>query len=331
MEEDKRAGGERPPRWYAAPMEGVTGWVWRGLHSRYFPGTDRYYIPFFSPTGNHLFTPRARRELCPEHNEGVPAVPQLLTRSAEDFLWAARELHAMGYGEVNLNLGCPSGTVVAKGKGAGLLARPEELERFLDAVFAAAPCAVSIKTRLGMTDEAEFTRLLAIYNRYPVAELIIHPRVQREGYQGQVRFGAFEAAARESRSAVCYNGDLKNRADCAALAARQPGLPAAMIGRGLIADPALIRKVRGGKEAGKAELEAFLTGLYEGYIRDFGNVSGAVARMKEVWSYQIRLFPGSEKHAKLLRKAGSAAEYESAAASIFRDLPLADDVVCKKW
>ena len=120
-------------------MEGLTGALYRQAHCRWFGGVDRYFIPFITPTQDHRFTKRELREILPEHNRGLTAVPQLLVRRAEDFLWAAGELAAMGYPEINLNLGCPSGTVVAKGKGSGFLGLPEELERFLDTVLTPPP------------------------------------------------------------------------------------------------------------------------------------------------------------------------------------------------
>ena len=168
-------------------MEGLTGALYRQAHCRWFGGVDRYFIPFITPTQDHRFTKRELREILPEHNRGLAAVPQLLVRRAEDFLWAAGELAAMGYPEINLNLGCPSGTVVAKGKGSGFLGLPEELERFLDTVFDAAPCAVSIKTRLGLREPEEFGPLLALFQRYPLAELIVHPRVQKDMYKNTPR------------------------------------------------------------------------------------------------------------------------------------------------
>ena len=151
-------------RFYSAPMEGVTGWLYRGVHHRCFPGADKYFMPFLSVSQDHVFPRRELQDILPAHNEGVPAVPQLLTRRAEDFLWAAGELAAMGYREVNLNLGCPSGTVTAKGKGSGFLAFPEELDRFLEEIFSRAPVAVSVKTRLGVREPEEFLRILEIYN-----------------------------------------------------------------------------------------------------------------------------------------------------------------------
>ena len=166
-----------------APMEGVTGYIYRRVHARFFPGIRRYYAPFFSPSGDHHFPLRGLRDLLPEENPGVNLVPQLLTNRAEDFIWAAGSLMDRGYGEVDLNLGCPSGTVTAKRKGAGFLLLPSELEAFLDAVFAAPELgglAISLKTRIGFADEREWESLLRIYRQYPLARLIVHPRLRSD-------------------------------------------------------------------------------------------------------------------------------------------------------
>ena len=161
--------------YYFAPMEGLTDSVYRRLHHKFFSGVDKYYMPFFSPTVHRSLTEREARELPLADSESFTAVPQLLTKSAEDFLWAARQCADRGYGEVNLNLGCPSGTVFSKGKGSGMLRDPDGLERFLDTIFASSPLPISLKTRLGVEDSEEFERLLEIYNRYPVSLLIVHP------------------------------------------------------------------------------------------------------------------------------------------------------------
>ena len=167
-------------RLYFAPLEGITSAVYRNEHFKHFSGVDRYYMPFVSPTQHHVNTPRELRDILPEHNGNTPVVPQLLTKCADDFLWAAGDLAAMGYKEVNLNLGCPSGTVAAKGKGSGFLGHPEELNRFLDEIFSRCPIDISIKTRLGVHQPDEFGPILEMYNRYPVKELTIHYEVNLE-------------------------------------------------------------------------------------------------------------------------------------------------------
>lgn len=307
-----------------APLDGITKVVFRRVFHRRFGGADRYFIPFFSPTDQHLLTRRDQRELDPDNNGGLPLVPQVMTRRAEDFLWAAEVVRDLGYGEVNLNLGCPSGTVTAKGKGAGFLAKPEELERFFDQVFAKAVLPVSVKTRLGVQDAAEFPRLLEIYNRYPLKSLIIHPRVQKQFYKGTVHLDVFAAALAKSRNPVCYNGDLRTVEECADFAQRFPMVETVMIGRGAVADPALLRKLRGGPAATREELRDFTQELYQAYQAFYGQPAQAAQRMKEVWFYLIHLFENGEKLDKQLRRSRGPAAYERLEAEIFRDLPLRD-------
>lgn len=309
-----------------APMEGVTSVFYRRAHARWFGGVDRYYIPFLTPTQDHRLTPREKREVLPEHNEGMDVVPQLLTRSAEDFNWAARTLSDMGYGEIDLNLGCPSGTVTAKGKGAGFLAFPEELDRFLEDIFSHAPCAISIKTRLGVKEPEEFPALLEIYRRYPLSELIVHPRVRADMYRNKPRLEAFAAALEGAPFPVRYNGDLYTQTDFDRLQARFPGTDRLMLGRGLVGDPALARKLKGGKGADKEALRGFITEVYDSYAQAFDSRRNAMLRMKEVWFYLMGLFDGGEKLAKRIKKAREPQEYEEAVAAVFRELELRDDL-----
>ena len=161
-------------QFYLAPMEGLTGYVYRSAYHKYFPAADRYFTPFIT---NKKMSSRERNDILPEHNEGMTVIPQILTNQAEDFLSLTKELKEYSYDTVNLNLGCPSGTVVAKRRGSGLLAWPHTLDAFLDEVFSSCDCRISIKTRLGTTDTDEWETLLAIYDKYPLEELIIHPRL----------------------------------------------------------------------------------------------------------------------------------------------------------
>lgn len=307
-----------------APLEGITTALYRQLHHAFFPGVDRYYAPFLSPTQDHRLTPRELRELLPEHNQGLTLIPQLLTKNPADFLWAAGELAAMGYEEVNLNLGCPSGTVTAKGKGAGMLGDTAALDRFLAEIFTHAPCRISIKTRLGLEDPAEFGPILEIYDRYPLSELIIHPRVRRDLYRHPVRLEAFDRALPHCRAPVTYNGGIVTPASCNACAARYPDLHGIMIGQGLISDPFLVSRLRGLPIGGRQQLQCFLDRLLDGYTEQFGSRLNAIRRMKDIWSYQIHLFSGGEKLGKQILKARTEAEYQSAVCAVFETLPLLD-------
>ena len=310
---------------YFAPMEGITGARYRQAHRACFGGVDRYYLPFLSPTRDHLFTPRELRQVSPEVNAGLNAVPQLLTREPADFLWAARALGEMGYGEVNLNLGCPSGTVVAKGKGAGLLADPPALERLLEGIFSGdlGGVRVSVKTRMGMADPEEFGPLLELLGRFPISLLIVHPRVREDYYRHPLRRAEFLALLPRLGLPWCWNGGVTDR-ESYDQAAALPGVRGVMAGQGLLADPALARKLRGGPPAGRDELRRFHDLLYRGYLADFGSQRNTVFHMKEVWRYLSRLFDGGEKLFKQIKKAQDAPAYEGAVERIFGELPLRD-------
>ena len=307
-----------------APMEGVTGAVYRRLHHACFSGVDRYYIPFLAPSADFHFTGKVLTRLDAAHLAEVPAVPQLLTRNAADFNRAAQKLAELGFCEVNLNLGCPSGTVVSKGKGAGFLADPEALDAFLEEIFRAPPLPISVKTRLGVERAEEFPRLLEIYNRYPLRELIVHPRTRSEFYRGGVHMDLFDYAARHSRNRLCYNGDLVTAEDCRRMEAAYPELSGLMIGRGLAADPALGEKLLGGSME-RDRLRRFHDGLCQSMAEAYGSWSAVLPRMKEQWFYLLHSFDDTEKAAKKLRKATKWPVFYDVTREIFETLPLRQD------
>ena len=297
-------------------MEGITDYIYRQIHRRFFPGVDRYFTPFLSPTQNHVFPPRELRQVVPENNGGIPLVPQLLTKSAEDFLWAAARLADMGYGEVDLNVGCPSGTVTAKGKGAGLLGAPDSLRRLLDGIFADPPLAVSVKTRIGVRSSEEFGPILDIYNDYPLSGLIIHPRTKAEMYGGAVHMDVFAAALAASRAPVCYNGDIASAEDVHALERRFGGLKAVMIGRGLVADPALAARMTG-IVPDRETLRRFHDELCAAYCEAFGGPGSAIHRMKAIWAYMLRSFREGERYARRLAKTRRWEEFRAVTDEVF--------------
>lgn len=294
-------------------MEGLTDSIYRTLHHTFFPGVHRYYMPFLSPTVHRALTKKEERDLPMAQSVGFTAVPQILTKVPEDFLWAAEQCAQRGYKEVNLNLGCPSGTVVSKGKGSGMLADPDTLDRFLDAVFTKAPLPVSVKTRLGLESPEEFPQLLDVFNRYPITQLTVHPRVRRQFYKGCVDIEMFRYALENSKNPLCYNGDLRTREDIAAFHENFPAVEAVMIGRGLIGNPALLT----GEANPVPQIQAFHDQLLEAYIEAFGSGRNAMFRLKENWSYMICHFENSEKLEKRLRKTTDLGEYREITHCIF--------------
>lgn len=302
-----------------APLEGITDSIYRKAHHAHFGGVDRYFMPFLSPTMHNTLTNKEDRELPMADSVDFCAVPQILTKVPADFLWAAQICADRGYEEVNLNIGCPSGTVVSKGKGAGMLANPVHLDDFFNEVFSKSRISVSVKTRIGVTDAGEFPRLVEIFNQYPIKELIIHPRTRKDFYKAPIHMDAFEYAYTHCTAPLSYNGDVCNSDDIAAIQAQFPKLERIMIGRGLVGDPGML--TRSGTTA--ESLEAFHTTLTQEYIKAFGSERNAMFRLKENWHHLICRFEGGEKLYKRLRKTTDIHEFRSITTEIFRTLPLA--------
>ena len=306
---------------YFAPLEGVTDAPFRRIHHACFGGVSKYYIPFISPTQNLRFTSRELSAVAPEHNEGVPAIPQVLTKNAEHFLWCARELEAMGYREVNLNLGCPSGTVTAKGKGSGMLTDLDALKAFLDEVYSHSPIPVSVKTRIGFTDPGEFPAILALLSCYPVHELTVHPRTRREFYKGQPHMKAFAAAHDACPHPLVCNGDLFTAQDCLEIEAAYPKTAALMLGRGLIANPALAQELSGGDALSLPALRHFHELLVEAYLERWPK-NVALGRMVGIMNHIACCFEDARKPLKAIRKASEMDAYRAAAARLFDECAL---------
>ena len=336
-------------KFYLAPLEGVTGYIFRNALKEYFPGTDRYFTPFIVPDQRHTLRKRELRDILPENNQVKELVPQILTSDPVRFVETAKALAEYGYEEVNLNLGCPSGTVVAGGRGAGMLADVDRLDCFLDQIFRDTDLHISVKTRIGMEHPEEGYTLMKIYNQYPISEVIIHPRTRKEFYKGEPHLDVFGELLAMSKHPVCYNGNLFTVRDYEQFRARFPQVERVMIGRGVLADPGLMRRLKSlehaqktGEDAsrkendmeqpgseiyrtGKQELRAFHDTIFRQYREIFDEDKNAIFHMKELWSYLMHSFEGSESYAKKIRKTSSLNEYRCEVGNLFRACDLYPD------
>lgn len=301
---------------YFAPLEGITGYIFRNAYQEFFGGIDCYYSPFVVTRDGGIMKNKERRDILPEHNKEICLVPQLLTNQAENFCRAAMQMQELGYDEVNLNLGCPSGTVVSKGRGSGFLAKTEQLDRFLDTIYDSCRCAISIKTRLGVEEPEEFYDLLEIYNRYPVRLLTIHPRTRKEFYKGSVHRDIFRYAYEHSKNPVCYNGDIGCMDEVRSLQADFPKLDRLMIGRGFLARPGFAGNAQK-KGSGKERLRLFVERLLEDYLAVMSGDIHALFKMKELWIYLAPSFTNYEKYLKRIKKTNRLSEYKATVAALF--------------
>ncbi|NME84215.1 tRNA-dihydrouridine synthase [Clostridium sp. SM-530-WT-3G] len=312
-------------KFYFAPLEGVTGYIYRNAYNSLFGNVDKYFTPFIVPSINKCLKSRELNDILPEHNKGMYVVPQILTNNSEYFLDTVNALREFGYNEINLNLGCPSGTVVGKNRGSGFLALPDELDKFLDEVFSGTDAKISIKTRIGKDSPDEFYKLLDIYNKYPLEELIIHPRIQKDYYKNNPNMKIYKYAEEHSKNSLCYNGDIFNVKDYESLREEYPVLDRVMLGRGIIANPGLIGEIKNKEVVDKEKLKEFHDIIFEGYKEILSGDKNALFKMKEFWFYMKNVFADSDKCAKKIRKTSSVQEYISVVNMIFNELEIEQD------
>jgi len=300
---------------YFAPMEGITGLVCRNAYEACFSGSvDKYFAPFITATIQKSVSAKELRDILPEKNKVSYLVPQILANRADAFVKTAEAITSLGYREINLNLGCPSKTVVTKKKGAGFLEFPHQVDEFLEQVCEWTDrqgIDFSVKTRIGISDEDEFWELLEIYNKYPLCELIVHPRLQEDYYIKPVHGGVFEKAVSISKNPLCYNGDISDGEKLRKFVRDNPEQTCVMIGRGLLMHPGM-----GRESSSDADMWNFHDAVYEGYCEYIQGDKNMLFKMKELWSFMAVNFDESDTYVKRalkqVRKSQNRGDYESA-------------------
>lgn len=329
-------------KFYFAPMEGITTYIYRNAHHKHYQGIDKYYAPFVSPGPDQGLSVKEVRDILPENNENIPLIPQLMTNRSVDFIKACQVVSNLGYKELNFNLGCPSGTVVSKRKGSGFLAYPDDLDRFLDEVFndpmiVNKEVEISIKTRAGKMSHDEWPRLMEIYNQYPMKELIIHPRVQQDFYKNTPSWDVFADAMKMSKIPLVFNGDIFRVPEFLKFAETFPQIDAIMLGRGIIRNPELAEQIFAlydqvevrtetsvtgtisdeAKKNAKADVfdkkrfRAFHDELIEDYSDYMYGEKPVLYKMKELWFYMMSMFPDNGKLDKKIKKTNRLDEYRT--------------------
>ena len=306
-------------KYYLAPMEGITGYTYRNAYEKYFHNIDKYFTPFIVPNKSSSLKTKELRDLLPENNEGLNIVPQILTNDSEGFIVTANKLKQLGYSEINLNLGCPAGTVVSKKRGSGFLAYPDELDKFLDEIYKIDNMKISIKTRLGKEKSEEFYKLIEIYNKYPLEELIIHPRTRDDFYGNTPNLKIFKEALSLSKHSLCYNGDIFTLEDYNKIINEFPEIDKVMLGRGILANPGLIGEIKTNDFISKEILKEFHDEIFENYIILLNEDKNAMYRMKELWGYMSHIFTNNRKYYKKIKKAQKAKDYREVVSRLFEE------------
>jgi len=303
-----------------APLKGYTDAVFRDAFSRHFGGVDRAVAPFIPTVSGPRVRAGLLSDLLPEKNRHIAVTPQIIGKSAGDFVLVARALFDLGYGELNWNLGCPFPMVMKKGRGCGLLPHPEKIDAFLEEVLSAVPIRLSVKLRLGRVDPDEIFQVLPVLNRYPLAEIILHPRTAGQMYGGRPDRLRFASVLAESTHPVVYNGDINTAADFRRLAERFPGVCGWMLGRGILVDPHLARAIRSRRHRIDRRTErfrAFHDDLIEGYRSKLSGPGHLLDRMKGFWKYFGIGFDGGRQIAKKIHRCRAMDVYTDLVARFF--------------
>lgn len=303
---------------YFAPMEGITGYLFRNeFHRQFDCGIEKYFTPFLAITHEGISKSKEKKDIAPENNQGMQVIPQLLGNRGEYAIPYFEKLQEMGYTEINLNVGCPYGTVVSKKKGAGLLLDRELLQTYLDTIFdwkikTNSPCRISVKTRSGMNSHEELSGILEIYNDYPLSEVILHPRVGTDLYKNTPCLEDMREAMKICKHSLCYNGDIFTKEDYQNLLQKIPGVNCLMLGRGLLVNPSLLREIMGGERISKEEFLTYESNITFNYVNQQWGDKTVLFKMKELWNYWQYLFAESDKYLKKIRKSQRVVDYENA-------------------
>ena len=304
------------------PFQGITDAPFRNVFKRHFGGIDKFYTPFF--TGIHKEDHAKNlqgEEIDPRYNDVETLTPQILSTDAEEILRFAKQCKQLGYKEINLNMGCPFPRVANKKRGCGLLPYPDKVEAILERVFEEIDVKFSIKCRLGYFDPKEIEAIIPIFNKYPLSELIIHPRIGKQLYKGEADVERFKALIPYINAPLVYNGDIFSVESFKRITETVQPINDFMLGRGILANPFLAEQIKGNDvpDNKTLRLHAYLIDLYENRLRHAGGSPKVLGRMKELWSYLMNSFEEPQVVWRKIKKINALKNYEEVVEIIFKE------------
>ena len=332
------------------PFQGITDAPFRNVFKRHFGGIDKFYTPFF--TGIHKEDHAKNlqgEEIDPKHNDVETLTPQILSTDAEEILRFAKQCKQLGYKEINLNMGCPFPRVANKKRGCGLLPYPDKVEAMFERVFEEIDIRFSVKCRLGYFSPDEIDAIIPIFNRFPLSELIIHPRIGKQLYKGEADAERFKALIPQINAPLVYNGDIVSVESFERIQKQVHPINQFMLGRGLLANPFLAEDIKASVIARRNDeaiqksvsldcfvprndakrvsekterLHNYVIDLYEDRLHHAGGSPKVLGRMKELWSYLMNSFEEPQVVWRKIKKINALKEYEDAVETIFKEIAI---------
>ena len=308
------------------PFQGITDAPFRNVFKRHFGGIDKFYTPFFTGIHKEEHAKNLQgEEIDPHYNDVETLTPQILSTDAEEILRFAKQCQQLGYKEINLNMGCPFPRVANKKRGCGLLPYPDKVEAMLERVFEEIDIKFSVKCRLGYFDPKEIDAILPIFNKFPISELIIHPRIGKQLYKGEADVERFKALIPYINAPLVYNGDIVSEESFNRISNAVQPVNQFMLGRGILANPFLAEQIKNDKASthDKTErLHNYVIDLYEDRLHHAGGSPKVLGRMKELWSYLMNSFEEPQVVWRKIKKINALKEYEEAVETIFKEIAI---------
>lgn len=286
------------PFFVLAPMEAVTDVVFRHVVAK-AAAPDLYFTEFTNATGWVHAGDKAIGMRLVKTDDESPIVAQIWGAIPDDIAQLANHCQTLGFHGIDINMGCPDPSAIKAGGGARMIRTPE----LAGEVIAAAKTAglpVSVKTRLGYTYTTELKEWLGYLLRQDIANLTIHLRTKKEMSKVPAHHELIPEiiALRDEiapQTLLTINGDVENRAEGLALAAKYPGIDGIMIGRGVFHDPFCFKEVEplatkySETSAARVSAAAYATETRrEAVLEDFGGEK-ANATLIELLNYHLDL------------------------------------------
>lgn len=303
------------------PFQGITDAPFRNVFKKHFGGIDKFYTPFFTGIQKDHAKNMQVEEIDPRFNDIETLTPQILSTDAEEILRFAAQCKELGYKEINLNMGCPFPRVANKKRGSGLLPYPEKVDAMLGRVFEQIEVGFSVKCRLGYVNPDEIYPVIEIFNRYPLSELIIHPRIGKQLYKGEADVKRFAELIPLIKAPLVYNGDIVSVESFEKIREEVKPVNEFMLGRGLLANPFLAEEINSMQSnlTRTERLHDYVVDLYEDRLRHAGGSPKVLGRMKELWSYLMYSFDEPQDIWRKIKKINALKEYEEAVETVFRN------------
>jgi tRNA-dihydrouridine synthase B len=304
----------------SSPLQSFTDFRFRNAFHEHFGGIDTYYAPYIRLNGKFEIKPVYERDLAIKNNLSIQVIPQIMTNDADEFLFVAKYVQALGYKELNWNLGCPYPMVTKRCMGSGLINDWERIDRVLEKVHEKSDIIVSMKMRMGYEEPTEILKVFPVLAKYPIKNIAIHARIGKQLYKGGVDLASFENCLKHTEQKIYYNGDITSVEQFRILQNRFPTIDHWMIGRGLIADPFLPSMIKANTTIypnNRIEIfQKFLETLFFAFENSPSGASNVLKKMESYWEYFATTFPNPHKTFKKIKKSKTAQNYHDAVEEI---------------